>query len=59
MTIREIRALTGLTQARFAEKYGIPRRNIEDWERGIYKPSSYLVNLLEFKVRADIEKESD
>lgn len=52
MTIKEIRALTGLSQVKFAEKYGIPRRSVENWELDKDKPShrecpEYVINLLE------------
>ena len=58
MTIREIRDLTGLTQAAFAQKYGIPVRTVENWEMkgGSHRePPDYLVVLLERAVREDFE----
>lgn len=54
MTIKEIRDLTGLSQAKFAEKYNIPKRTIESWESEIRKCSDYVVELLEFRVKADV-----
>ena len=30
--IKEIRANTGLSQARFGEAYHIPKRTVQDWE---------------------------
>ena len=53
MEIKEIRALTGLSQANFGKKYNIPLRTIQDWEAGKRKPPIYVVELLEFKVRYD------
>ena len=53
MTIKEIRALTGLSQARFGEFYGIPKRTIEEWETGRRKPPEYVLRLLERAVRED------
>jgi DNA-binding transcriptional regulator YiaG len=47
MTIKEIRQASGLSQAKFAEKHGIPVRTIEDWEAGRRKPPEYVVRLLE------------
>ena len=32
MEIKEIRTLTGLSQANFGKKYNIPVRTIQDWE---------------------------
>lgn len=53
MTVKEIRSLTGLSQARFAEKYGIPKRTLEKWEQGENNPPTYLVKLLERAVKED------
>lgn len=58
MSMKEIRSLTGLSQAKFAEKYNIPRRSIEAWEATGNKSSrscpDYVMELLEFRVRADL-----
>lgn len=32
ISIKEIRAKTGLSQVKFAEKFCVPRRTLEDWE---------------------------
>ena len=45
MTMREIRKSLGLTQKEFGKKYGIPRRTIEDWDRGIKAPTHYWVEI--------------
>jgi len=45
--IKRIRNLTAMTQAKFSDVYKIPKRTLEDWERGINKPPEYVVNLLE------------
>lgn len=58
MTIKEIRALTGLSQAAFAERYNIPKRSIENWETtgaGHREPPEYVVDLLERVVKADLQ----
>ena len=55
MTIKEIRALSGLTQKEFEEKYGIPKRTYEAWEMGERKPPQYVLDLLEKAVRQDKE----
>ena len=57
MTIKEIRLITGLSQVKFGELYHIPRRTIEDWERGINAPPEYLVELLERAVTQDFPNE--
>lgn len=53
MTIKEIRQATGLSQVRFCQYYGIPRRSLEDWEYGKNKPADYLINLLWRAVQED------
>ena len=45
-TIKSIRTATGLSQRKFAEKYGIPRRTLEDWESGAHHCPDYVVRLL-------------
>lgn len=47
-SIKELRAKTGLSQARFADLVGIPRRTIENWESGRVSPAPYLVALLAY-----------
>lgn len=53
MTIKELRTASGMTQKEFAEYFGIPRRNIEDWERGIARCAPYLIALIEYKLRGE------
>lgn len=57
MKIKEIRALTGLSQVKFCEKYHIPLNTFARWEQGRREPPDYLVELLEFKVREDLKNE--
>lgn len=54
MTIREIRALTGLSQPKFCQKYHIPLNTFTRWEQGKREPPDYVVELLEFRVREDM-----
>ena len=56
MTMQEIRALTGLNKKDFSEQYGIPYRTIQNWELGINKAPDYLMDLIEYKVRNELEK---
>ena len=56
MDIKELRKRTGLSQEQFAEKYGMPRRTLQNWEQGSRKPAKYILDLLEFKVDADCKK---
>ena len=56
MTIKEIRSITGLSQAKFGDEYEIPKRTIEDWETGRRKPPEYLLRLLERVVKEDFDE---
>ena len=38
MSVREIRAVLGLSQQKFADYFGIPVANIQHWEQGISTP---------------------
>lgn len=53
MTIKELRTASGMTQKRFAEYFGIPKRTLEDWESGKRKPPEYTVKLLEYKLKKE------
>lgn len=55
--VKELRALTGLSQAKFAAIYEIPKRTIENWEEGKTIPANYVLKLLERAVRQDFCKE--
>ena len=44
--IKAIRKSTGLSQARFAARYEIPKRTIENWETGKTEPPEYVYKLL-------------
>lgn len=49
MKIKEIRKASGMTQAEFAEYFGISVRTIEAWESRREAPE-YLVKLMEYKL---------
>lgn len=55
--IKEIRQLSGLSQAKFSVKYGIPKRTIESWEMGERECPEYLINLLRRAVEEDFKKD--
>lgn len=42
MSIQDIRSAAGLTQAKMATRFCIPRRTIEDWCTGTRVPPDYL-----------------
>lgn len=51
--IKEARKQAGLTQKALSTLYGIPRRTIEDWERGLHEPPDYVANLLIARIKKD------
>lgn len=53
LSIKDIRQLTGLSQSKFADRYKIPLRTLQDWECGRREPAVYFVLLLERCVRQD------
>lgn len=52
--IYHIRKMSGLSRNAFAEKYHIPIRTLEKWERSEITPADYLVEWLERIVREDV-----
>ena len=55
MTIQEIIALTGLSARAFAAKYNIPYRSVQNWTESVRNCPEYVLELLEFKVKYDME----
>lgn len=47
-TIKELRTLSGMTQLKFSELFGIPRRTLQAWELGQNPAPLYLVKLIEY-----------
>lgn len=47
VTVKEIRTRTGLSQAKFAEHFCIPRRTVENWESGVNSCPPYVLRLLD------------
>lgn len=58
MKIKEIRAITGLTQNKFAEKYGLNKRTLQNWEGGANRPPQGFKKLLLRAVMEDQEREA-
>ncbi len=56
MNIKELRAITGLSQQKFGDKYGIPRRTLQNWELGLRKAPDYTVKMLEAQIKKDYAK---
>ena len=58
MTFKELRKLSGMTQQKISEYFGIPKRTVENWEAGQRHCADYLIALMEYKLRQEniIEK---
>ena len=59
MTVKEMRVMLGMTQREFSEKFEIPYRTIQEWEGERRTPPKYVMNLLEFAVRALAEEKKE
>lgn len=46
MTIQEFIRTSGMTHKQLSERFGIPKRTIEDWSRGARKCPDYVVNMM-------------
>ena len=44
--LKELRKELRLSQAKFAEKFGVPVRTIQDWEYGKREVRSYIVDMM-------------
>ena len=53
MNIKEIRATTGLSQQKFGDWLGIPKRTLQNWESGVATPPAYIVKLIEYYVKKE------
>ena len=47
MTVKELRAKTGLSQSKFAARFELPVRTLQDWEQGRFNPPPYVVAMME------------
>lgn len=53
MTIKEIRASTGLSQSKFCEVLNIPLRTLQKWEIGERSCPEYVIELIAYRVQHD------
>lgn len=54
-TAKDLRALTGLSQAAFADRFHIPKRTIQNWEGGVSECPVYVLELLEYRIKKELE----
>jgi DNA-binding transcriptional regulator YiaG len=59
MTFKELRALSGMSQRKFASYFGIPRRTIEEWDSDNRECKPYIIDLMKYKLEQEgiIQKE--
>lgn len=53
MDVKNLREASGMTQKAFAEYFGIPKRTLENWEGGKRECPSYLLELMEYKLKKE------
>lgn len=51
MTVKELREITGLSQAKFGKYFNIPMRTIQNWEYGVCECPEYLKELMIYKLK--------
>lgn len=56
---RKLRQISGLTQAKFAQEYGVPLRTLEKWDAGNRTPPPYVIELLAVDVITNLSKEDE
>ena len=54
MKMSELRLLSGLSQHKFAKKYPMNVRTIQNWEQGISEPQEYIINCL-YRVISELD----
>ena len=53
MTFKELRALTGMSQRKFAAYFGISRRTIEEWDSDNRECKPYILDLMKYKLEKE------
>lgn len=53
MNIKEIRTSTGLSQQKFGDWLGIPKRTLQNWETEVATPPQYVLKLIEYYVKKE------
>lgn len=56
MTIQEFIKTSGMTHKQLSERFGIPKRTIEDWSRGARKCPEYVVKMMQELIDKDNQK---
>lgn len=53
ISLKELRKKANMTQQQFSEYFGIPKRNIENWENCSRSISEYLLELIKYKLEKE------
>lgn len=53
ISLKELRKKANMTQQQFSEYFGIPKRNIENWENCCRSISEYLLDLIKYKLEKE------
>ena len=56
--LKELRKDLGLSQAKFAERFKIPLRTIQDWEYGKREIRSYIIDMMHKIIELEKELEN-
>ena len=59
VSMRALRARTGLSLSQFSARYGIPSRTISSWELGERECPSYTLELLAYRIDHEYPERSD
>lgn len=51
MTLKELREASGMSRQQFMDYFGIPYRTIQSWELGDRQCPTYLLELMEYKLK--------
>lgn len=57
MNIKQLRAITELTQKDFATKFNIPLRTLQNWEAGQRVPPPYVIAMINRIIALEVKLE--
>ena len=54
--IKQLRKNTGLSQSKFAARFGVPVRTLQQWEQGQSAPPEYFVRMMAYILQLEKER---
>ena len=57
--IKELRKETGLSQSKFAARFEIPVRTLQQWEQGQSAPPEYVVRMMAYILKLEEARSTD